>query len=132
MAQEYIVIETHGGLEYATIVMNEEDGTNKVFNNLKDAITEQSDCQDAIIISTSVNDDIVNLSKETGKISAIITHHYFDEIRTKINNGVMAAFEIISNWAWEFNTIHANTLWEDSPTDWEETICMFIQQKLKN
>jgi len=45
----FIVLEMHGGPEYA-IVVTDEDGNNKVFDNKKDAEVEAMDCQDAIII----------------------------------------------------------------------------------
>lgn len=45
----YIVIETHGGAEYATIVTN-EDGSNKVFDHWKEAHNEADDCQDGLVI----------------------------------------------------------------------------------
>lgn len=40
----YIVIETFGGVEYASIV-TDEDGNNKVFETLEDAIKEVTECQ---------------------------------------------------------------------------------------
>ena len=43
----YIVIETHGGAEYAIIVPN-EDGGNKVFDELAEA--EATDCQDGVVV----------------------------------------------------------------------------------
>ena len=46
---KYIVIETHGGPEFAAIVTN-EDGTNKVFDTLEEAVTETEDCQDGIVV----------------------------------------------------------------------------------
>ena len=45
----YIVIEKHGGWEYASICTN-EDGTNKLFNTLEEAQKEANDCQDGIIV----------------------------------------------------------------------------------
>lgn len=45
----WIVIETFGGAEYATVVTN-EDGENKVFDNAKDAQDEADDCQDGIVV----------------------------------------------------------------------------------
>ncbi len=45
----FIVIEKHGGAEYATIVTN-ENGENKIFDNLNEAQTEADDCQDGIVI----------------------------------------------------------------------------------
>jgi len=45
----YIVIETHGGAEYA-IIVTDKDGNNLVFENLKDAETEAADCQDGLIV----------------------------------------------------------------------------------
>lgn len=56
----YIVIEKHGGWEYAAIVTN-EDGENKLFDTLKEAQEEADDCQDGIVIPE--NDD----EKETLK-----------------------------------------------------------------
>jgi predicted Fe-Mo cluster-binding NifX family protein len=44
----YIVIETFGGAEYA-IIVTDEDGNNKVFENKPDAEAEAADCQDAVI-----------------------------------------------------------------------------------
>ncbi|MCC8423550.1 hypothetical protein [Mucilaginibacter sp. UR6-11] len=45
----YIVIETHGGAEYA-IIVTDENGGNKVFDELADANAEAADCQDGIVI----------------------------------------------------------------------------------
>lgn len=45
----YLVLELHGGLDYAAIVTN-EDGENKVFDNLEAAQKEAADCQDGIIV----------------------------------------------------------------------------------
>ncbi|MFD2871950.1 hypothetical protein ACFS5N_05690 [Mucilaginibacter ximonensis] len=45
----YIMIETHGGAEYAIIVTN-ENGENKVFANLQDAEAEADDCQEGMVI----------------------------------------------------------------------------------
>lgn len=45
----YIVIEKHGGWEFATIVTN-EDGTNKIFDTVEEAQAEADDCQDGLVI----------------------------------------------------------------------------------
>jgi hypothetical protein len=45
----FIVIEKHGGAEYAIIVTNEE-GENKIFETREEAEIEADDCQDAIIV----------------------------------------------------------------------------------
>ncbi len=45
----YIVIEKHGGAEYAIIVTN-EDGENKIFDNEEEAQAEADDCQDGIVV----------------------------------------------------------------------------------
>jgi len=45
----YLVIEMHGGPEYAHIVMD-EDGQNKVFDLLQDAEQEAADCQDGFVV----------------------------------------------------------------------------------
>jgi hypothetical protein len=45
----YIVIETFGGPEYATICMD-TDGNNLVFENREDAEAEAADCQDGLIV----------------------------------------------------------------------------------
>ena len=45
----YIVIETHGGPEYA-IIATTEDGVNKVFDSFEEAQTESEDCQDGMVI----------------------------------------------------------------------------------
>jgi hypothetical protein len=46
---QYIVLELHGGPEYATIV-TDEDGNNRVFDNREDAETEAADCQDGLVV----------------------------------------------------------------------------------
>ncbi len=46
---QYLVIETHGGPEYAAIV-TDTDGNNKVFDLLQDAEQEAADCQDGIVV----------------------------------------------------------------------------------
>jgi hypothetical protein len=46
---EYIVIETHGGAEYAIIVTNQE-GNNLVFDSREEAEAEAADCQDGIVV----------------------------------------------------------------------------------
>lgn len=45
----YIVIEMHGGPDYAIIVMDEE-GRNKVFEKIEDAEREAADCQDGRVL----------------------------------------------------------------------------------
>lgn len=45
----YLVIEKHGGPEFAIIVTN-EDGSNKVFDDNESAQKEADDCQDGIVI----------------------------------------------------------------------------------
>ena len=45
----YIVIECHGGPEYA-IICTTEEGDNKVFDTLEDAQAEVDDCQNGMII----------------------------------------------------------------------------------
>lgn len=45
----YIVIETHGGAEYAIICAN-EDGTNKVFHTIEAAQAEADNCQDGVVV----------------------------------------------------------------------------------
>lgn len=45
----FIVIEKHGGAEYAIIVTNEE-GENKIFETREEAQIEADDCQDAIVV----------------------------------------------------------------------------------
>jgi len=45
----YIVLELHGGPEYAAIV-TDENGNNRVFEKRKDAEVEAADCQDGLIV----------------------------------------------------------------------------------
>jgi len=45
----YILIETHGGAEYA-IIVTDQDGNNLVFENREDVEVEASNCQDGIVI----------------------------------------------------------------------------------
>jgi hypothetical protein len=45
----YIVIELHGGPEYA-IIVTDQDGNNLVFENRNDAEAEAADCQDGLIV----------------------------------------------------------------------------------
>ena len=45
----FIVIETHGGPEYA-IIVTDEDGNNKVFNDYNKAQQEANKCQDGIVV----------------------------------------------------------------------------------
>jgi len=45
----YIVIETHGGAAYA-IIVTDENGENKVFDDKCAAEAEAADCQDGIVI----------------------------------------------------------------------------------
>ena len=45
----YIVLECHGGPEYA-IVVTDEDGNNKVFTSYKEAEKEANDCQDGLVV----------------------------------------------------------------------------------
>jgi len=45
----YIVIEMHGGPEYAIICMD-TDGNNKVFDNIEDATKEAENCQDGFVL----------------------------------------------------------------------------------
>jgi hypothetical protein len=48
-SMSFIVIETFGGPEYATIV-TDEYGNNLVFENRQEADDEAADCQDGIVI----------------------------------------------------------------------------------
>lgn len=45
----YIVLECHGGPEYA-IVVTDEDGNNKVFTSFAEAQKEADDCQDGLVV----------------------------------------------------------------------------------
>lgn len=45
----YIVIEKHGGPEYAIIVTDEE-GNNKIFDEYDEAEQEASSCQDGLVV----------------------------------------------------------------------------------
>ena len=45
----FILIECHGGAEYAAIC-TDENGNNLVFENRKDAEAEAADCQDGLIV----------------------------------------------------------------------------------
>jgi len=45
----YIIIETFGGAEYA-IIVTDENGDNKVFDNKGKAEAEAADCQDGIVV----------------------------------------------------------------------------------
>lgn len=45
----YIIIERHGGPEYAAIV-TDQDGNNQVFDSYEEAQQEVDDCQDSMII----------------------------------------------------------------------------------
>jgi len=45
----YIVIETHGGPEYA-IIVTDEDGNNKIFDTRSEAEAEAADCQDGVVV----------------------------------------------------------------------------------
>lgn len=47
---QYLVLELHGGAEYAAIV-TDEDGNNRVFDNREDAEAEASDCQDGLVVT---------------------------------------------------------------------------------
>ena len=45
----YIVIEKHGGWEYASIV-TDENGDNKLFDSLEEAQAEANECQDGFVV----------------------------------------------------------------------------------
>jgi hypothetical protein len=45
----YIIIETHGGPEYAVIV-TDTNGNNLVFDDLEEAEAEAADCQNGVVI----------------------------------------------------------------------------------
>jgi hypothetical protein len=45
----YIVLEAHGGPEYA-IVITDEDGNNLVFDTFEEAQIEADDCQNGIVV----------------------------------------------------------------------------------
>jgi|SRR5580765_5426356 len=56
----YIVIEKHGGWEYASIAMD-KDGNNKVFEILEEAQEEADEWQDGIV----VGDEIIKVDSNT-------------------------------------------------------------------
>ena len=45
----FIVIEAHGGAEYA-IVVTDEDGNNKVFETEEEALKEADNCQYGFVV----------------------------------------------------------------------------------
>jgi hypothetical protein len=45
----FIIIETHGGPDYA-IIVTDQDGNNLVFDNRFEAEAEAADCQDGLIV----------------------------------------------------------------------------------
>lgn len=45
----YIIIENHGGPQYA-IIVTDADGNNLVFDDLELAEAETADCQDGVVI----------------------------------------------------------------------------------
>ncbi|HEY4326345.1 MAG TPA: hypothetical protein VGN20_20330 [Mucilaginibacter sp.] len=45
----YIIIETHGGPEYA-IIITDSNGNNLVFETRDEAEKEAEDCQDGLIV----------------------------------------------------------------------------------
>jgi hypothetical protein len=45
----FIIIETHGGAEYA-IIVTDPNGNNLVFENRVDAEAEAADCQAGVIV----------------------------------------------------------------------------------
>ena len=51
---KYIILETHGGAEYTIVVMDEE-GNNKVFDNLEEARKEAKECQNGLIVEINEN-----------------------------------------------------------------------------
>lgn len=96
MAQ-YIVIETFGGMENATIVTNPEDGTNRIFDTYEEALKEAEDCQDGIVFPPlddfSQNRNVVRFE-----------YGVEDVIRTAVNEGQLItpseakfAFEWLKN-----------------------------------
>lgn len=49
MGNIYIVIECHGGPEYA-IIVTDKNGNNKIFDTYEDAKKEADECQDGLIV----------------------------------------------------------------------------------
>jgi len=45
----YLIIETHGGPEYA-IIVTDKDGNNLVYETREEAENEVADCQDGVIV----------------------------------------------------------------------------------
>jgi hypothetical protein len=45
----YIIVETHGGPEYA-IIVTDTNGNNLVFDTREEAEKEAADCQDGLIV----------------------------------------------------------------------------------
>jgi len=45
----FIVIESHGGAEYA-IICTDENGNNLVFDKREEAEAEAADCQDGVVV----------------------------------------------------------------------------------
>lgn len=73
----YIVIETHGGLEHAHIVTN-EDGSNKVFPTHEQAQEEADNCHDGIVFP-SIDDNNPNVVTFQYSVEDVITACINDE-----------------------------------------------------
>ncbi|MEO7214697.1 hypothetical protein [Mucilaginibacter sp.] len=46
---EYLVLEMHGGAEFA-VICTDEDGNNLIFTNKQDAEEEASNCQEGLVV----------------------------------------------------------------------------------
>ena len=49
LKMSFVVMETHGGPEYA-VILTDENGVNKTFDSIEEAEQEADDCQDGIVI----------------------------------------------------------------------------------
>lgn len=105
---EYIVIETHGGLEYASIV-TDESGKNKIFYDYDEALEEAAECQEGVVFPSeqvvcgwSVEDILVRAEDDEVELTKTEAREILDRIMHKADMSVGVNWDTISYFIREY------------------------------
>lgn len=76
-------------------------------------------------------------SKEVAMIAAAIWNNRHEGLSTLYlvapnGMGIIDQYDLVATWANEFYDLHKDRNWEESSEDWEEMVCAFATDKLRN